>query len=272
MLDPVQILFDNLTSMLRHAVGEMTETDQPCTCCRRPAAQFGYRAVEGQNCYKQPTRLCEACAVMFVTDPDLMGVERLAGGTTPIGQKFGMWSGVGWVHEVNTGRSVLMAPPGVTKKLPATFTDRVEVAEMTSGKHLAWIAKQNFSFPLLYIADFGRKTDGLMSGLAVSYSDAQLVRCDDSGVSPTTASNRELNLGATLAMLDQYMSMSSSDRSAWRQSIARLARGQLAPKDATLAMNKLSVGNINKLLPLDPHKRLAVISLLDKLAKEAQTA
>ena len=77
----------------------------------------------------------------------MTGIER--GDSVP--QKFGMWSGVGAVIDVKSGRSTLLAPDGVIKKLPKYFLDRVHVEDVKVSQHLNWIIGNQVELPFIYI-------------------------------------------------------------------------------------------------------------------------
>lgn len=264
MPHPVEILYQHLTSILADALGESEHTDTACSCCLRPASAFGNIGFSGVDSYKTPIFHCPACRAMTVTDVEIMGIERSAGKNF-VGQKFGMWSGVGWVHEIETGRSTLLAPPGVTAKLPPLFLEKVTVVEMTVAGHLPWIAK-NATFPLLYIESFGRKTAALIRGLTVSLSSHALYCCSDDGMDSVTRVTSTVDLDTALRLAQQLAELESSERNQFKKLVRDLSNGRITPEEATSVIkNNPSFPPLFRLLPADPHQRIKLISLTEKL-------
>ncbi len=264
MPHPVEILYQHLTSILAHALGEAEHTDTACSCCLRPASAFGNIGFSGVDSYKTPIFHCPACRTMTVTDVEIMGIERSAGKNF-VGQKFGMWSGVGWVHEIETGRSTLLAPPGVTAKLPPLFLEKVTVVEMTVAGHLPWIAK-NATFPLLYIESFGRKTAALIRGLTVSLSSHALYCCSDDGMDSVTRVTSTVDLDTALHLTKQLTELESSDRNKFKKLVRDLSNGRVTPEEATSVIRgNQTFAPLFRLLPADPHQRIKLISLTEKL-------
>ncbi|MEM0550161.1 MULTISPECIES: hypothetical protein [Aeromonas] len=264
MQHPVAILYQHLTSILDHVLGDSVHTDAPCTCCLRPASEFGHVGYVGQDSYKTPVSHCPACRAMNVTDVEVMGIERAAGKNF-VGQKFGMFSGVGWVHEIESGRSTLLAPPGVTAKFPPSFFEKVTVVEMTVAGHLPWIA-QNASFPLLYIESFGRKTTALMRGLTISLSSQALYCCSDDGMDSVTRVNSTVDLDAALRLTKELAELENSERNAFNKLVRDLSNGRITPKEATETIKKKAIfAPLFRLLPADPHQRIRIIAITEKL-------
>lgn len=264
MQHPIDLVYRHLTSILEPFLGDKVETKASCTCCSRPAEQFGFAGYVGRDSYKQPFVHCPACRSFTVTDIDTMGVERLAAGV-PVGQKFGMWVGVGWVHELEPGRSTLLAPPGVYAKLPASFLRRVNTIEITESGHLNWLAN-NATFPLVYIRSFGRKTKELISGLTISPSPRQLVVCSDDGLDSITRVTATIDLPAAQGLSEQMSALSNAEQSAFSALVRDLASGRVSPLKATESIKKQPyLGELLRLLPVDPHQRLQIMRLTAKL-------
>ena len=147
MKHPVEIVFDALTSIVVPAMEAPVSVDGFCSCCGRAHHEFGGKGFVGLNSYKQRYIHCIACHSFNVGSPEVTGIER--GDSVP--QKFGMWSGVGAVIDVKFGRSTLLAPDGVIKKLPKYFLDRVHVEDVKVSQHLNWIIGNQVELPFIYI-------------------------------------------------------------------------------------------------------------------------
>lgn len=119
IIHPVELAYKSLTSIVSPYMPEPEEVQGTCSCCQRPAEAFGYQGYRFKNCYQQSVMHCLQCQTFFVSVPDMLGIENPARPT--VSQKFGMWPSVGALINVDDLSSVLFAPPGVVKKLPAIF-------------------------------------------------------------------------------------------------------------------------------------------------------
>lgn len=265
-MHPIQIVYDNLTHILSHALGDAAPTNEPCTYCGRSAEEFGKMSYQDKDSYKQPVNLCAPCRSFCVTDIDVMGVERYAAGRkdSPVGNKFGMLPGTGWVYEFKTKRAVFLAPPGLKKKLPNAFLSQVETIEMTLGGHLEFLS--TLSFPLLYIENFGRKTTDLIQGLTVSLSPKNLVCCSDGGISSSTRVDYQIDLIAAKSIIELMKDWDPKTKSGFMTMVTRMAYGRMSPQEATaLAQKSPDYVAAVKLLPVDPHMRLNILRVIRKL-------
>ncbi len=137
-----------------------------------------------------------------------------------------MAPGVGWVHEIESGRSTLLAPPGVYVKLPASFLEQVTVIEMTIAGHLPWIAA-NASFPLLYIESFGRKTAALMRGLTISPSPQTLYCCSDAGMDSVSRVYSTIDLQGSLKLAEGLSVLPTPERNSFVKLVRDLSSGRI---------------------------------------------
>lgn len=108
MNHPVESVYSALTSILLPYMGEPVPVQRNCSCCGRAPSEFDGVDFELVNAYRERVVHCRPCQTFFVFAPELMGVENPKKPTT--GQKFGMWSGVGAVINVEDNSSVLLAP------------------------------------------------------------------------------------------------------------------------------------------------------------------
>lgn len=265
-MHPIQIVYDNLTNVVSHAMGVATPTEEPCTYCGRGADEFGNMSYLDTDSYKQTVNLCPACRSFCVTDVDVMGIERYAAGNkaNPVGNKFGMMPGTGWVYEFKTKRSIFLAPPGLYKKLPTAFLSKVETMEMTLGGHLKLLS--SLSFPLLYIENFGRKTADLIRGLSVSVSPHNLICCSDGGISSTNRVDYQLDLIAAKAVIELIEMWDTKTKNTFMTMVTKMAYGKMSPMEATeVAQKTPALMPAIRLLPVDPHMRLNILRVIRKL-------
>lgn len=143
---PVVLIYKSLTCIVAPYMTEPENIQEKCSCYERPGDAFDFQGYRIINSYRQSVIHCPQCQSFFVSAPDILGVENPKKPATS--QKFGMWSSVSAVINVNDLSVVLLAPPGVVKKLPVAFLDKVNVVTAppvsiwiiflirTSGTHL----------------------------------------------------------------------------------------------------------------------------------------
>lgn len=268
---PVQVVFDCLTHIVQHALPQPTQTNAACECCNRPSHLFGNQGYKGKS-YGLEHLHCAACESFNVSDVALMGVERNAktledGTVTGVGHKFGMLSGSGCIVTAS-GKSVLFTPPGTYKKLPPALLERLTVVECTIGGQLEFISKANFDYPLVYIQNFGRKTNDLIKGLRWSVSSKAIVVCSDDGNDSTKESANTIDLDKLLTINSIRQAIPKKFWTEFKTAVQRLSRGDDTPEVFTQTLKKLNRDELRKiyrLLPLDPHQRLAIISQVDNI-------
>lgn len=266
MLHPVQVIYDHLTHILSGVMGEAADSDEPCSYCRRSAAEYGGKSYRDKDSYGRMVNLCPACQSFGVTDIALMGIERYAAGNVnnPIGNKFGMMPGTGWVYEEATGKGVLLAPPGLYRKLPEAFLSQIDVVEMTLGGHIEFLFTK--TFPLIYINNFGRKTPDLIRGLAWSVTDSELVCCTDDGATSTTRVESLIDLRSAKQIIEAMSTLDKKDADVLTNAIKRLASGRITPADVTaLVKERPVIAPVYRMFPVDPYARMNIMSVLNKI-------
>ena len=262
-MHPIEIVYQALTHIMAPAMGPPTETDSPCSCCGRPAEAFEHLGFVGVDSYKTPVNHCSACQSFFTSDVELMGVENPKKPTTS--QKFGMWKGVGAIIEIDKMQATLLAPPGVTKKIPEAFPKSIKIIECTLGEQFKWLAQQELSYPLIYIRNFGVKTKLLIQGLTVSTSPDALFCCTDDGMDSTTRVQHTVNLNKMFAIRDALAQMEKKAINPFILTINGLAKGKISPKEASQKFKAVpDLVNIVQMLPADPHERVALLSMVKK--------
>lgn len=258
----VELVYKSLTSIVKPYMAAPENIQKKCSCCERPAEVFGFQGYRIINSYRQSVIHCPQCQSFFVSAPDILGVENPKKPATS--QKFGMWSGVGAVINVNDLRVVLLAPPGVVKKLPAAFLDKVNVVTATTRQHMDYLFNTDLQYPLIYIREFGRKTYELIRSLRVSYSSDAIYACCDTLMTRTNETAFRINLDQAGRLRDQMRLCHQNEVNIFVRTTELLALGHLSPAEASERFRKHNVTHLVRLLPADPHQRLSLLRLLKK--------
>ncbi len=262
-VDAIDLLHRRLTHIAQDDLSEYVKIEANCSICSRAPEDYGL-AINVKNSYKEELTLCCACHSFFCSNVKMMGVEKQkAPGTS---QKFGMWSGVGALIEVNTNKTILFTPEGVVKKLPSAFPESIEVLTIVSTKQITWLIenKESLSFPLLWINDFGRKTEHLIANLAYSQSISSVIVCTDEILNSTTISKRQIDLDGLKVIAD--LLSGHKKKSVFVSTVRGLAGGSISPSDAGTFFKdypelKLALSK----MPIDPHARLQMLSTITKI-------
>lgn len=260
---PVELVYKALTSILASYLTDAQSVTENCSCCGRPASDFGFEGFEQKNSYGQMVMHCIPCQSFFASAPDIMGVENPKKPTT--GQKFGMWSGVGAIVEINTLRAVLFAPPGVVAKLPPAFFDMVEVVTATSGEHLQYLFNTKINYPAIYIQDFGRKTSELIRSLRASYSDSAIYACRDELMTAQNSVSFVVDINKAKLLSEQMATYGKKEVDIFIRTVSLLAYARISPEKASEEFKKHGLVPLLRALPADPHQRLTLLRLLRKV-------
>ncbi|EIX9725592.1 TPA: hypothetical protein UL576_004046 [Klebsiella pneumoniae] len=260
---PVELVYKALTSILAPYLTDAKPVTGSCSCCGRPASEFGFKGFEQKNSYGQMVMHCIPCQSFFTSAPDVMGVENPKKPTT--GQKFGMWSGVGAIIEINTLRAVLFAPPGVVAKLPPAFFEKVNVVTATTGQHLQYLFNTNIEYPAIYVQDFGRKTYELVRSLRASYSDNAIYACCDQLMTPQNSVSFVIDLNKAKRLHEQMATYGKKEVDIFIRTVSMLAYARITPEKASDEFTKHGLVPLLRALPADPHQRLTLLRLLRKV-------
>jgi hypothetical protein len=254
-------VFRHLTSIVLPAMGEPDAGRGRCDRCGQEVAE-GYTSTGAYRIVGHKNTLfhCQACHSLDVGDVDITGIERQAGTSGKyVPNKFGMMTSTGALIELETGKTVFFAPQKIIDKLPQYFLDRVTVQAVLGQAQLSEVLKAKP--PFIYISDFGRKTDELVTNLKTSNSHRCVFACSDNGVT-------ELNLEAASKVDAKLKSVEDKQFTLFTTIVSRLARGQVSPIDAGEQMSEFpALITAFKLLPADPHLRLNLITLLRYMRK-----
>lgn len=260
---PVELVYQALTSVVSPWLTDSQPVTENCSCCGRPASDFGYEGFRQKNSYRQKVTHCIPCQSFFVSAPDIMGVENPKKPNT--GQKFGMWPGVGAVIEINTLRAVLLAPPGIVAKLPPAFFNKVNVEIATSGQHLQYLFNTSLDYPVIYIQDFGRKTYELIRSLRVSYSSNAIYACCDQLMTAQNSVSFVIDISKTKLLHKHMASYGKKEIDIFFRTVSLLASACISPEKASEEFKKYELLPLLRALPTDPHQRLTLLRLLRKV-------
>ena len=234
-----------------------------CSCCQRPAEEFGFQGYKLLNSYRQPVTHCPQCQTFFASVPEIMGLENPRRTSA---QKFGMWPGVGAIIDIQACSAVLLAPPGVVNKLPPAFFDKVNVVTATGSQQPEYLFSADLRYPLIYIRDFGRKTYELVRSLRVSYSGDAVYACEDTLMTRTNEITFVLNMNQAKALFEQMKTLNQSEVRAFFRTVEFLARGRISPAEASREFLKNNTTHLVGMLPPDPHQRINMIRQLQKVS------
>jgi hypothetical protein len=260
---PVESVYSALTSILLPYMSEPVPVQRNCSCCGRAPSEFDGVGFELVNAYRERVVHCRPCQTFFVSAPELMGVENPKKPTT--GQKFGMWSGVGAVINVEDNSSVLLAPQGVVNKLPEHFFDHVEVITATSGQHLEYLFNTELKFPLIYIQNFGVKTYELVRSLRVSLSADAIYTCADQLLTRQNEVLYMLDLKKAKELHQEIKNYFKKEIDIFIRTVTLLAYSRITPEAASNEFKKNNLIPLLLLLPTEPHQRLSILHLLKKV-------
>ncbi|EBZ5771630.1 hypothetical protein EC412_04995 [Salmonella enterica subsp. enterica serovar Redlands] len=176
-----------------------------------------------------------------------------------------MWSGVGALISVNNLSSVLLAPPGVVNKLPEAFLRQINVVTATTSQHIDYLLNTDLQYPVIYIQNFGRKTYELVRSLRITYGSDALYACCDTLMTRTNEVLFRINLDQAKVLLEQMRISGRSECSTFIRTVEFLAQGRISPAEASDIFRKNNVTHLVRLLPSDPHQRIALLGLLKKV-------
>lgn len=260
-IHPIETVYQSLTRILESHLTGAIPVDGNCSCCGRPATSFGSKGFRYKNSYGDMVTHCTPCESFFVSAPEVMGVENPKKPNT--GQKFGMWSGVGAIIEPT--RTVLLAPPGVTAKLPPVFFQKVNVVEATTGQHLQYLFNNPLNYPAIYIKNFGRKTSELIRSLRFSFDENGIYACTDDLMTPQNEVSSIININKAKEMYGLLQDYSKKDVDKFISIVSSLAYARISPENASDEFRKNNMLPLLRALPADPHRRLSLLSLLRKV-------
>jgi len=149
-----------------------------CGVCNRPNTQWLDPSIKVSFIqYGLKEAHCLSCHSLFEGSFELFGVERVARGGSPVPMKLGMASGCGAL--ITSSETVLFLNGFIDKmeKAPTPPFEMRAMFGLTAYKHIIRNLPKDSEF--LFIGNFGRKKQGLVSNLRLSTQE-RLSICEDS--------------------------------------------------------------------------------------------
>lgn len=263
------------TSVIRDEVvwPDLEPGTRACSCCQRPWAQVEEpeRALPFQYGRPQAYKLdkfdrkfavewqCTTCQTLRESAPHAIGIERLAGGTTPVGQRLSMLTGAGAV--VTSDNTLHLAvKPGHWKKFQGGSLARAGQMHICEPfELLIWLSREGglgrIEDGVVLIGDFGRQPDNLMRDLRLTTDWREVY----SNNAQSTQAIDAQAIDAVYRLLSErgYLEIALK-RSFWAPLI-NAARGQVD----TAKINKWvdatdGAAEIAAALPINPYQRVRI--------------
>lgn len=280
-MDVNNLLFDRLTKLAFKGLPHISEIEgfekvheeEACSICKREISkqpsEFGTYAYIGQNSYKQDVTYCVCCAAFFQNNPEVLGIEKPKAPNTS--QKFGMLAGSGVFIEQDTQRTFFFIPDKSADKLPEKTVELmselgIEVVKITQFNQLSFLSGTDLNFPALWINNFGKKTTNLVSNLKLSTSGSALQMVTDDELNSSTEAMYKIDLPLLMRFSEKYMA--DKAKAKFKKALTDLSNGSISPKKmAELLEQHPSLKELLVLLPKDPHQRIELIRLAEKVSK-----
>lgn len=271
-MHPVTLVFKHL---IEPALGSYIEAptalspDCKCGYCGRRAVEFDFEGYLAKDGYKKPITLCKPCYSFNIGIHEVMGAEshnKITG--KPKAHKFGMAPGWGWVFCLETQQSHLLCPPGSFIKIPEATKKLLNIVELSEPGHLPFIQRLGWSFPLLYIKSFGRKTAELIQSLTISESRSALICCRDDRINSVNRVSFLIDLDMAVSLCERLDALPSNESNLIKKVVRELASGKM-PRDKAQALlqGHDSLLSLMRDMPVDPYQRASVFSLLASIEK-----
>ena len=275
-MDGIDFLWQQVTSQMADEMSLVDCRDNAlephrepisCYCCGRPSAEWAVPLYQPRiDSYLQvEVPICAPCNALFHGSYKYMGIEKgpleptaSDKGRTP--GKLGMLVGCGLI--VSQTHRMLLTNPGWDKRLRLATLPLFDMHQV-SGKGALEFALERIiaftpdEFPLLYIADIGRKKAELVANLKLTRSKAQIRVCSGDSV-----------FRINTDLLHLIRTMQQQDKRGWKkleQFIFSSCYGRILPNDeglhTFLSANPEALA-IARSLPADPHEKLQLLKVL----------
>lgn len=257
MSHPIDFFYQNAGYVLRPFMKVVEASDEDtCSVCQRPSIQWHTPSEKVVFvAYGNSEVHCTACHSLFQGSIELFGVERLAKGT-PVPMKLGMAVGCGAL--ITPGRTILYLNGFIEKMSKADQPPFEMVAMSGKSAHQAVIADPPAVPEYLYIGNFGRRKDKLVSSMQLSTPE-RLSICED-------GQRIDVPLSAMKALIHAGVDLTTTKKNTIRRSLRNLYTGQTRPSE--LAEEFKAIGaespelwSAIKGLPQDPHEALRILQL-----------
>ncbi len=240
---------------------DANDSDEPisCYCCGRPSSEWAVPLYQLRlDSYLQlDVPICAPCNALFHGSYQYMGIEKGTPEKPTAAGKLGMLVGCGLL--VTQQQKILFTNPGWDKRLKTASKPIFEQHQVSGKGALDYALKlilelEDQAFPILYIADLGRKKAELVANLRLTISKASINIC-------SADSAWRLNTG----LMQSIRTMQEQDKSGWKKLstfIFKGCHGQIAPNDPGvhefLSDNPEALA-IARRLPADPHEKLQIL-------------
>ncbi|MGI9293353.1 MAG: hypothetical protein ACR2PS_05165 [Pseudomonadales bacterium] len=256
----IDFLYRHLGHRLQHEF-DLTPSIEGtyCSNCHRPVTEWAEPLWQVQaSWYGLPVARCLACHVLYHPSFDRLGREG-SRGPKPTALKLGMLRGCGAL--VTPMHSVLYAPKKYFPKLKAApdplFPEIVDLGGMAMV-HDVLGRLTHCGRPVLFIQNFGVKSDELTANLMVSYDAESLHVCSEAWV-------YELPVLVYQQFEAHVLGMPANERTAWLELFKSscqqpLTLGEIQALN-TLTNTQAGFVPILQKIPVDPHVRMEIAQL-----------
>ena len=241
-------------------VESASETDR-CAVCERGSDQWLYPGEKVSFVNYGATEVhCVSCHSLYEGSIELFGVERMAGGSTPVPMKLGMATGCG---ALVTPESTTLFLNGFIKKMGQAKNPPFKMVELSGQKaHKTVLTDPPTNKQYLYIGNFGRKKRDLVQNLKLSDS-GNLVICEESEQIVVN-----LQAARSLLLATEQTGLKVPRKNAIKTVLRKFYTGLLTPQDDSLlteldniAKQEPMVWEALKTMPADPHERLNILKI-----------
>ena len=265
-MDGIDFLWLHATNQMADEMQllDVNDSEEPlsCYCCGRPSGEWAVPLYQQRidSFIKLEVPVCAPCNALFHGSYRYMGIEKGTVKKPTTAGKLGMLVGCGLI--VSQTQKILLTNPGWDKRLRAATLPLFEMHQV-SGKGALEFALERImaftpdEFPLLYIADIGRKKAELVANLKLTRSKAQIRVCSGESV-----------FRINTDLLHAIRAMQQQDKSGWKKLegfIFSSCHGRIAPNDEGLH-GFLSASPealaIARSLPADPHEKLQLLKVV----------
>ncbi len=265
----------NATAMIRDEVDwpDLEPDTKACSCCQRSWAKveeperalpFQYGRPQAYKLEKFDRKFavewqCTTCQTLRESAPQAIGIERLAGGSTPVGQRLSMLTGGGAV--ITTDNSLHLAvKPGHWKKFQDGRLARAGRMHICDPfELLIRLSNQGelgrIEDGIVLIGDFGRQPDNLMRDLRLSTDWREV--CSNNA--QTTQTIDALAVGFVYGLVSEHGHLEAAQKRSFWLPLINAARGQVdTAKINKWVDNTAGATEIAAALPINPYQRVRI--------------
>ncbi len=271
---PLDLIYERLAYVMEPYMPPMFDYQGACDNCGRLASQHGARAGI-YNSYHKDIHLCRSCLALHTGDVEFSGVERITSRGAPVSVRLAhLLSGGLLIEATPGGRATLLIPEGTNKLMAKPMRAALDVVICPPSERVSFLARQKLSFPLLYVHQFGVKTNHLTRGLAYSYSERAIVMCSDAPGGPANLAQQTLDLTAAQSIARLAGSFPQSAFRDLKTMVGATAFGHpqkppQSPSEVAQALEKSSeLAALHGELPKDPYVRITTVLAAAQLLGE----